>query len=70
MGVIKLFYCLIIKQFQLVFDLVVKTNDMELNQLLQKPEDMVKFQKAIDTLNTTCPTKEIIINGKKIIISI
>lgn len=63
-------YRLVFNQFQLINDLIVKTDDENLEKLLQKPEDKVKFQKAMDEVINGSSTKDITINGKNITISI
>lgn len=51
--------------------LLTKSDDENLNILLENPQDKVKFQKAIDELlkNSNSP-REVILNGKKIKLSI
>lgn len=61
---------LIIKQLSLMSELLVKTDDENLDKLLKKPEDKVKFQKAIDEVLKDSSTKNITVNGREITISI
>jgi hypothetical protein len=63
-------YRIIFNQFKLINELIVKTDDENLERLLQRPEDKVKFQKAIDEVISSSSTKNITINGKNITISI
>lgn len=61
---------LIFKEFRSIDNLIVKSNDENLESLLQKPEDKLKFQKAVDEVIKKSSTKDININGRNITISI
>jgi hypothetical protein len=60
---------LIITQVSVINDLMVKTDDENLEKLLEKPEDQVKFQKAIDNVIKESNSQNIILNGKNVTIS-
>ncbi len=56
-------------QYEMISDLLVKTDDEMLHQLLKSGEDKVKFQKAIDEVIGTNLQKEVILNNHKVVIS-
>lgn len=60
---------LIITQVSVINDLMVKTDDENLEKLLENPEDQVKFQKAIDNVIKESNSQDIILNGKNVTIS-
>lgn len=60
---------LIFNQIKSINDLMVKTDDENLEKLLEKPEDKVKFQKAIDNVLKDSVSQDIILNGKNVTIS-
>ncbi|MEL1239440.1 hypothetical protein [Flavobacterium flavipallidum] len=61
---------LIYNQVESISDLMMKSDDENLEKLLEKPEDKAKFQNAIDEVMKDSTSKEIILNGKNITISI
>jgi hypothetical protein len=60
---------LIVDQVKSVNDLMVNSNDENLEKLLENPEDKVKFQKAIDNVLKDSVSQDIILNGKNVTIS-
>lgn len=68
----KMFFVfkLIYNQVRTINDLIIKSDDENLEKLLEHPEDKVKFQKAIDEVMKDSSSKDITLNGKKITISI
>lgn len=64
--VLKLLY----DQVKTINDLMIKSDDENLEKLLERPEDKVKFQKAIDEVMKDSISKDITLNGKNITISI
>jgi hypothetical protein len=60
---------LIVTKVKLVEDLMVRTDDENLEKLLKTPADKVKFQKAIDHISRDLNSQEIILNGKHVTIS-
>jgi len=69
-GIFSSIFRLIFKEFRSIDNLIVKSNDENLESLLKKPEDKLKFQKAVDEVIKESSTKDININGKNITISI
>jgi len=61
---------LIYNQVKTINDLMIKSDDENLEKLLERPEDKVKFQKAIDEVMKDSISKDITLNGKNITISI
>ncbi|WP_163408662.1 hypothetical protein [Flavobacterium ajazii] len=68
----KMFFVfkLLYDQVKTINDLMIKSDDENLEKLLEKPEDKVKFQKAIDEVMKDSTSKDITLNGKNITISI
>lgn len=69
----KIYFTLesILNNFNSINHLLVKSDDENLEKLLEDPKDKVKFQKAIDELmKDSEKIKEINLNGKNIKISI
>ena len=69
-GTLSSVFKLIFNEFRSIDNLIVKSNDENLESLLEKPEDKLKFQKAVDEVIKESSTKDITINGKNITISI
>ncbi len=69
-GTFSSFFRLIFKEFRSIDNLIVKSNDENLESLLEKPEDKLKFEKAVDEVIKGSSTKDININGRNITISI
>lgn len=65
LSVIKL----IVVKAKSVEELMVQTDDENLEKLLENPVDKVKFQKAIDHISRDLGSQEIILNGKSVTIS-
>jgi hypothetical protein len=62
---------LIYNSFQSINPLIVKSDEENLNNLLKNPKDKVTFEKTVDELlKNNGGSKEILINGKMITISI
>jgi hypothetical protein len=62
---------LIYNSFQSLNPLIVKSDEENLNNLLKNPKDKVTFEKTVDELlKNNGGSKEILINGKMITISI
>lgn len=70
LGVLSSVFSVMINEFRSINDLIVKSNDENLESLLQKPEDKLKFQKAVDEVIKESSTKDITLNGKNITISV
>ena len=60
---------LIFNQVKSINDLMINSNDENLEKLLEKPEDKVKFQKAVDTVLKDSVSQDVILNGKNVTIS-
>lgn len=69
-GKLSSVFRLIFNEFRSIDNLIVKSNEENLESLLEKPEDKLKFQKAVDEVIKESSTKDITINGKNITISI
>ena len=69
-GIFSSIFRLIFKEFSSIDNLTVKSNDENLETLLGKPEDKLKFEKAVDEVIKESSRKDININGKNITISI
>lgn len=65
LSVIKL----IVANLKSVEDVMVQTDDENLDKLLEKPSDRFKFQKAIDDVSKDLGSQDIILNGKNVTIS-
>lgn len=65
-----LIFKLIYNQVETINDLMMKSDDENLEKLLKRPEDKAKFQKTIDEVMKDSISKDIILNGKNITISI
>jgi hypothetical protein len=61
---------LIYNQVKTINDLMIKSDDENLEKLLERPEDKVKFQKAVDEVMKDSVSKNVVLNGKNITISI
>jgi hypothetical protein len=62
---------LIYNSFQSINPLIVKSDEENLNNLLKNPKDKVTFEKTVDELlKNNGGSKDILINGKMITISI
>ncbi|MBQ0907498.1 hypothetical protein KBJ98_02150 [Flavobacterium sp. F-328] len=70
LGVLSSVFNVMINEFRSINDLIVKSNDENLESLLQKPEDKLKFQKAVDEVIKESSTKDITLNGRNITISV
>ncbi len=68
----KMFFVLklIFNQVKTINELIIKSDDENLEKLLERPEDKVKFQKAIDEVMKDSISKDVTLNGKNITISI
>jgi hypothetical protein len=68
-NIILAVFKLIVIKAKSVEELMVRTDDENLEKLLKTPADKVRFQKAIDHLSRDLNSQEIILNGKNVTIS-
>lgn len=68
--VVSLTFNIFFNQLKSVNNLMVKSNDENLEQLLESPEDKAKFQRAVDEISKKSTSTEVILNGRNVTISI